>query len=113
MTTRLLIECGANVDALDSNENTPLHVLIQKGRTSDVLKTIDVLCDAGAHLDYVNKEGQTALSSVSSFHIEISQYLKDKIGVVRLKCLCARLIKQQFSYENILSTSLVNFVQKH
>jgi Fem-1 family protein b len=113
MTARLLIECGANVDTLDSNKNTPLHILVQNIPRSDVLKTIDLLCDAGAHLDYVNEEGQTALNSVPSFHIEISQHLKEKMGVTRLKCLCARLIQQQFSYQNILPTSLVNFVQKH
>ncbi len=75
---------------------------------------IDLLCDAGAHLDYVNKKGQTPLESIYPLKISTIQCLKKRIDVIRLKCLCARIIRhQQFSIENILSKSLVNFVQKH
>ncbi|CAF3562034.1 unnamed protein product [Rotaria sp. Silwood1] len=114
MTARLLIDCSADVNALNFNENTPLHELVQSISSSNVLQIIDLLCNAGAHLDYVNKQGQTPLQLVSSSRIKIIERLKKKMDVIRLKCCCARLIRQQqFSYENIFSTSLVNFVRKH
>ncbi|CAF4175783.1 unnamed protein product, partial [Rotaria sordida] len=114
MTTRLLIDCNADVNALDLNGNTPLHTLVQNISSSNVLKTIDLLCNAGAHLDYVNKDGQTPLQLVPSFRIKIIERLKKKMDVICLKCCCARLIRQQqFSYQNILSNSLIAFVRKH
>jgi len=114
MTTRLLIDCGADVNALDIDGNTPLHILVRNTSSSNVIKIIDIFYNAGAHLDYVNKKGQTPLESVSSYRFKIIERLKKKMNVSRLKCLCARVIRQQqFSIETILSTSLVNFVHKH
>ncbi|CAF2575341.1 unnamed protein product [Rotaria sp. Silwood2] len=114
MTTRLLIDCSADVNDLDLNRNTPLHKLVQNISSSNVLQIIDILCNAGAHLDYVNIQGQTPLQSVVSFRFKIIERLKKKIDVIRLKCCCARLIRQyKFSYENMFSTSLVDFVRKH
>jgi Fem-1 family protein b len=114
MTIDLLINCGADVDAMDFDGNTPLHILLRNFSSSHVFKIIDILCNAGAHLDYVNKKGHTPLKLVSRFHKKVTEELKKKMDVIRLKCSCARLIRQQqFSYQNILSTSLVNFIQKH
>jgi Fem-1 family protein b len=114
MTTRLLIDCGADVDALNSNRKTPLHLVVQNRTSSNVLEIVDLLCNAGAHLDYVNKNGQTPLQSLRSYRCDMIEYLKEKMSVIRLKCLCARIVRQQqFPIENILCTSLVNFVQKH
>jgi hypothetical protein len=99
---------------LDANRNTPLHLVVQNCPSSTVSIMIDLLRDAGAHLDYVNKKGQTPFESISPLKISTMQCLKKRIDVIRLKCLCARIIRhQQFSIENILSKSLVNFVQKH
>jgi ankyrin repeat protein len=114
MTTRLLIDCHANVNALDIDGNTPLHILVQNMSSTNVFKTIDLLCDAGIHLDYVNNKRQTPLESVSPYRFKTIEWLKAKMTVFRLKCLCAQIIqRQQLSYQNLLSTSLVNFVQKH
>jgi Fem-1 family protein b len=115
VTARLLISCGANVDVLDSNKNTSLHILVQHGSIPDVvIMIIDILCNSGAHLDQVNSRGQTPLELIPSFQNEIIQYLKEKIGVRQLKCICARLIQKEcLLYKDFLSISLTNFVQKH
>jgi Fem-1 family protein b len=115
-TAYLLINCDANVDALDMDNNTSLHVLVQNRPLwqVDLLAIIDLLCNARAHLDVVNRKGQTPFESISSSEINIIQYLKKKMTVSRLKCLCARLIREQkFSVENVLSKSLLNFIQIH
>lgn len=114
MTTRLLIHCGANVDILDLNQNTPLHILVQSTPTLDVLIIIDILCKSGAHLDHVNNKGQIPLDLIPIYHHDIIQYLKEKMGVKRLKCICARLIQKEcLEYQEVLSMSLINFIQKH
>ena len=114
MTTRLLIGCGANVNVFDSDGNTPLHNLVKNISTTDVFKMIDLLYNAGAHLDYINSKGQTPLQLVPLLPIKIIEHLKKKMDVIRLKCCCARLIRQQkLSYENIFSTALICFIRKH
>ncbi len=114
MTTRLLIDCGADVNAEDIDGNTPLHILVRNTSSSTVLKMIDLLSDAGAHLDYVNKRRRTPLGSTLPSGSKINDRLKKRMNVMRLKCLCAQIIqKQQVPYENLLTISLVNFVQKH
>jgi hypothetical protein len=116
MTARLLIDCDANVDALDLHRNTSLHVVVQNAPAweLDVLTIIDLLCSTGAHLDLVNVKGKTALESISLLKINRIQYLRKKMDVIRLKCLCGRLIREQnFTLENVLSKSLINFIQQH
>jgi len=114
MTARLLVNCEANVDILDSNKNTPLHILVQSSLTFDVIGIINILCDSGAHLDHVNNNGQIPLDLIPTFQKEIIQYLKEKMGIRRLKCICARLIQKEcLEYQEFLSASLINFIQKH
>jgi hypothetical protein len=114
-TVSLLLQCGANIDAIDSRRNTPLHLIAQrKDHIENVLFIINLLCDSGrAHPDCVNDRGQTPLES--ALNIYVKEHLRAKIGVGRLKCLCARLIRQQeIPFQNYqFSSSLVNFIEKH
>ncbi|CAF3747387.1 unnamed protein product [Rotaria sp. Silwood1] len=114
MTVRLLLNCGANVEILDSNKNTPLHIIVQNVSIFNVIIIIDILCNFGVHLDYVNNKGQIPIELVPSFQNEIIQHLKEKMGIRQLKCICAHLIKKEcLLYRKFLSTSLFNFVEKH
>ena len=115
MTARLLLECDANVNSLNNDGNTPLHILLQSSTMSNVMKMIDLLCDAGAHLDYVNQQKQTPLELVPAYRYKIVEQLKKKMNVTQLKCLCAQIIRRKdlFYQDGILSSSLVNFVEKH
>ncbi len=114
MTTHLLLNCGAYVDIFDINRNTPLHRLVQNSLSIDIIMIINILCNFGAHLDYVNNQGQIPLELIGISQNEIIRYLKEKMGVRRLKCICARLIqKESLQYQNLFSTSLISFTQKH
>ena len=109
-TARLLLDCGADIDATDAIRNTPLHVLCEnKDEPDEAL--VNLLCDRGAHLDCVNALGETACDVASSS--KIAMLLKSRMKI-SLKCLCARLIrKKEVPFEGSLNTSLAKFVEQH
>lgn len=65
--TRLLIQCGADVNAMDSERNTPLHVIVSYQKPiSDFMTLHSIIMDlteAGAHMDSVNIRGETPFDS--------------------------------------------------
>lgn len=56
---KLLLEAGANVNALNLTNDTALKVSAEKGH----IEMVNILIQAGADLTVVNQSGQTALSS--------------------------------------------------
>lgn len=115
LTVRFLLSCGLYVDCLDIYRNTPLHRLMQNPSSIETIMIIgDLFCEFGAHLDQVNNRGEIPLEVIPITHKEISRYLKEKMGVRQLKCICARLIRQEtLIYQNYFSNSLLNFIDKH
>lgn len=63
----MLIQCGADVNAMDSERNTPLHIIVGYHKSiSDFATLRSIIVDltkAGAHIDCVNIRGQTPLNS--------------------------------------------------
>ena len=55
--TRFLLERGANPNTVDNDDDTPLHVC-------ETVACAQLLLDAGARIDAVNKEGQTVRPSL-------------------------------------------------
>lgn len=114
-TIGLLLQCGANIDAIDSEKDTSLHLIAQrKDDIENVLFIINLLCDSnGAHPDCINNRGRTPIELASNVHVK--EHLREKIGVGRLKCLCARFIRhREIDFQNYqFSSSLVNFIEKH
>lgn len=109
-TTRMLLQCGAAVNAFDSTRNTPLHIIVSNKRPCDE-SFVNLLCESGAHVDYSNTVGKTPadLATTSSTR----QVLTSKMNM-SLKCLCARLIrKRNVPFAGKLGTSLAIFVEKH
>ncbi|KAB7497086.1 hypothetical protein Anas_10555 [Armadillidium nasatum] len=67
-TTKLLITCGANVNEMDNNRNTPLH-LINFDKPLDFFTLHNIilaLVEAGAHMDTVNQSGATPMDAATS-----------------------------------------------
>lgn len=110
LTVRTLLHCGFDLHATDISGNTPLHVFVSNLNTCDEA-ILQLLCEAGVHIDYANILGQTAIDV--AFNDQTKQLLKSKMNI-NLKCLCARLIrKTKISFYEKLSLSLVKFVQIH
>jgi Fem-1 family protein b len=107
---RILLKCGADVNGLDVVRNTPLHIFVSNSNNCD--ETIfQLLCDAGAHLDWINALGETPADIASNANIKQLLNIKMKLS---LKCLCARLIqKNDIPFHGMISTSLVTFVERH
>ncbi|XP_050296415.1 protein fem-1 homolog B isoform X1 [Anthonomus grandis grandis] len=114
-TTRLLIRCGANVNAMDNDRNTPLHVIVKYNKAIlDFLTLHSIIMDLienGAHTDIVNNKGETPMDSSTTGVAEI--ILKTQIQL-SLKCLAANAIKiNNIPYEGQIPSGLEEFIELH
>ncbi|CAF0926651.1 unnamed protein product [Rotaria sp. Silwood1] len=109
-TVHLLIQCGADVNARDAVQNTPLHIFVSQSTIVDNT-IIQYLFDAGSHADYVNALRETPIDIATNSNIK--QFIRTKTKL-SLKCLCARLIqKNSILCHGKIANSLINFVEKH
>jgi Fem-1 family protein b len=115
-TTRLLINCGADVNAMDYERNTPLHVIVNYHKPiSDFLTLHSIITDlteAGAHLDCVNKRGETPLDSSATGSVaEIILKTQMKLS---LKCMAANAVKHhKLTYQGQVPQALESFIELH
>lgn len=114
-TTKLLIRCGANVNAMDNDRNTPLHVIVNYHKAiSDFLTLHSIITDLtenGAHTDIVNNKGETPLEASSTGVAEI--ILKTQIKI-SLKCIAANAVKiNNIPYRGLVPSGLEDFIELH
>lgn len=114
-TAKLLIQCGANVNALDKNRNTPLHLIVAYQKPiSDFLtlhSVIMALIEAGAHMDTVNSKGQTPFEAAMTGVAEIILRTQSKLS---LKCMAAKAVKKfNLSYQGQVPQTLEHFIELH
>ena len=93
--TKLLLNAGFNVNAINNNGNTPLHLAVAyKPMGNDnmnlVTDTLEVLFDGGAHHDFVNNHGKTPMDMAQTD--EAGMILSER-RKLELKCICARAVK--------------------
>lgn len=103
------MECGAEIDARDHEDNSALHIsALNKPAKSTVVGT---LLDSGAHLDAVNADGRTFQ------HLLRGQPLHEVVTVLKysnLQCLAAKTIqKHNIPHWGKLPAKLSEFVQLH
>lgn len=105
----LLIECGADIEERDHDDNLALHVAaLNKPAKPNVVTT---LLNAGAHLDAVNAEGKTfgQLLRGQPLHEVVTE-----LKYTTLQCLAARAIqKHSIPHWGQLPAKLSEFVQLH
>ncbi|KAG8039160.1 hypothetical protein G9C98_003467 [Cotesia typhae] len=114
-TAKLLIQCGADVNAMDNERNTPLHVIVAYEKPiSDFLTLHGIiveLVNAGAHVDTVNSEGKTPYDAATTGVAEIVLRTQTKLS---LKCMAAKAVKTYgLSYTGYVPRSLESFIELH
>lgn len=107
---KLLLECGAKVNARNDCRSTPLLIASNPYNIMNNLELIDTLLKAGAELDYPNKSGDRPLNLILSnaaSNIPIMNY-------VSLKCLAATAIcKFRIPFKNLVPKTVEEFIQDH
>ena len=112
---KLLVKCGANVNACDNHGDTPLHVIMKYNKPiSDFLSLhsiIIVLLENNAHADVTNNAGNTPVEVATTGVAEIILRTKNKLC---LKCIAARAVKSnKIPYHGHIPVMLEQFVQIH
>lgn len=113
--TKLLIDCGAQVNAVDHEGNSPLHLIVQYNRPISDFLTLHAiiisLVEAGAHTDMTNKQKKTPLDKSTTGVSEILLKTQMKMS---LKCLAARAVRRHhILYRDQIPKSLEEFVEFH
>ncbi|XP_026131937.1 protein fem-1 homolog A-like [Carassius auratus] len=105
---RLLLECGADVDSRDCENNTPLHVAAANGCP----EIMAALIRAGAHFDATNAQHKTAyelLDEQSS-----GRHALHPLSYVTLQCLAARtILRHRLPYKGLTTEQMEAFIELH
>ncbi|XP_013413560.1 protein fem-1 homolog B [Lingula anatina] len=112
---RLLLKCGSQVDAVDNQGNTALHVIVRYNRPISHFITlhsiITSLLEYGAHIDRVNGRGLTAEDYSTTGVAEIILKTQRSLS---LKCLAAKAIKEKkIPYKGNVPATLLDFIDMH
>ena len=112
---KLLIDCGANVNARDKHGNTPLHVIVKYTNPINDFENLHLcmisLIKWGVHLDTRNFAGKTA-SDISS--TGVAEVIIRTHNDISLKCLSARAIRlHRIPVKHVIPRFLFEFVKLH
>jgi len=106
-----LVDGGAAVNSIDGDGNTILHAVLLSDDfdcipSKTIQSVVEKLVQAGAHVDYVNKNRQSIVSRLPPSVCVLNH--------VTLKCLAARLIRSSnIYYIGHVPLSLYSFIQNH
>ena len=123
-TLKLLLRLGADPSEGDLNGNGPLHLILAECYPikPDGLEIARLLVDSGAHLDRVNKKGQTAVDLWNEAKSKFPGAPQmDRLpdwcyeSIPNLSCLSARVIRSHniFFTAETLPQTLHKFVEMH
>ena len=109
---RMLLTCGADVNAQDKAKQTPLHVISKQDNSIvDIRKISKCLIEHGAHVDACTIYGERAID-VATMDSTVD-IIKTHMGL-RLGCLAARVVmRHRLKYQNVIPASLMQFVELH
>lgn len=105
---RMLVECGARINATNAVESTPLHTASCLANFKQ--EVVELLLTHGAHIDMKNSQGirpsqLLAANPVST--VSITRFLS-------LKCLCAQVISNnKLPFKGEVPEVLETFIEAH
>ncbi|XP_062814947.1 protein fem-1 homolog A [Anolis carolinensis] len=104
----LLLECGADPDGRDYDNNTPLHVAAR----NNCPLIMSALMEAGAHMDATNAYKQTAYELLDEKLL--TKAMMQPFNYVTLQCLAARALdKHKIPYKGFIPEELEAFIELH
>ena len=120
-TIKLMIQLGADVNAIDYFGRTPLYILAKthENHSQNYLLAFQTLVDAGTHLDTTAMNGQTVISALKENLMRykkrgeiVDPYFESLLNdVFPLTCYCARVIRRhRIPFEDRLPPRLQAFV---
>ncbi|MBN3286192.1 FEM1C protein, partial [Polyodon spathula] len=106
--TSILLECGADLNCRDEDNNSPLHIAAFNNHP-DIM---NLLISSGTHFDSTNSFKQTACDLLDEK--EVAKNLIQPINHTTLQCLAARVIvKHSLIYRGQIPQKLEAFVLLH
>ncbi|EHB15126.1 fem-1-like protein A [Heterocephalus glaber] len=104
----LLLDCGADPDSRDFDNNTPLHIAAQNNCPA----IMSALIEAGAHMDATNAFKKTAYELLDEKLLARSSV--QPFNYVTLQCLAARTLdRNKIPYKGFIPEELEAFIELH
>ncbi|XP_001365667.1 protein fem-1 homolog A [Monodelphis domestica] len=104
----VLLECGADPDSRDFDNNTPLHIAAQ----NNCPLIMSALMEAGAHMDATNAFKKTAYELLDEKLL--SKSTMQPFNYITLQCLAARALdKHKVPYKGFIPEELEAFIELH
>nr|AIG62901.1 feminization-1b [Sinohyriopsis schlegelii] len=112
---KMLVSCGADVNALDARHNTPLHVIVRYTNPISDFETLHqiliTLIKNGAHHDICNYDCKTPIECATTGVAEVILRTHNQIS---LKCFAAKAVrKHKIPIKNVVPLFLEEFVLLH
>ncbi|XP_044772954.1 protein fem-1 homolog A isoform X2 [Neomonachus schauinslandi] len=105
---KVLLDCGADPDSRDFDNNTPLHIAAQNNCPG----IMNALIEAGAHMDATNAFKKTAYELLDEKLLAKSTI--QPFNYVTLQCLAARALdKNKIPYKGFIPEELEAFIELH
>ena len=112
---KLLLNAGFNVNVINGNGNTTLHIVATLKPSDDKIHLLtdmlQVLFDGGAHHDFVNNDGKTPMDMAGTDEARMILSHRRKL---ELKCICARAVKKfGIPYMGLVPKTLEKYISMH
>ena len=113
---KCLLNAGFNVNAVNDEGNTPLHLAVTFTPWDDqdihfLTDMLQVLFDGGAHHDFVNNNGATPMDMAETDEACMILMKRRKL---ELKCITARAVKKfRVPYLGVVPKTLEKYISMH
>ena len=113
---KLLVNAGFNVNAVNNNGDTALHLAVTSERWDDehiqfITEILQLLFNGGAHHDFVNNDGKTPMDMAKT---DEARMILSERRKLELKCISARAVKKfGIPYLGEVPKTLEKYISMH
>ena len=113
---KLLVNVGFNVNAVNNNGDTALHLAVTLEPWEDehiqfITEILQLLFNGGAHHDFVNNDGKTPMDMAGT---DEARMILSERRKLELKCICARAVKKfGIPYLGVVPKTLEKYISMH